>query len=88
MDFLELFGGGAGRRKAIVGMIHVGALPGTPRYRAGLEQIIQRAVGEAELYTRAGVDGLLIENMHDVPYVLGSGAGGGGASRGAGRDDH
>ncbi len=76
MGFLELFGG-AGRRKAVVGMIHVGALPGTPRHRAGLEQIVATAVAEAELYTRAGVDGLLIENMHDVPYVLGSGAAGG-----------
>ncbi len=57
--------------KAILGMIHVGALPGTPRQRAGLDEITAQAAMEAALYTRAGLDGLLIENMHDVPYLCG-----------------
>jgi len=57
--------------KAIVGMIHVHALPGTPRHGESMEQIVAHAVAEAALYTRAGVDGLLIENMHDVPYLCG-----------------
>ena len=57
--------------KAIVGMIHVGALPGTPRHTASLDALIARAVLEAALYTHAGLDGLLIENMHDVPYLCG-----------------
>ena len=59
-------------RKAIVGMIHVGALPGTPRHAAPLAQIIAQAEAEAALYTQAGLDGLLIENMHDVPYLCGA----------------
>jgi len=58
--------------KAIVGMIHVGALPGTPRQRDSLEMIRRRAVEEAGIYTRSGLDGLMIENMHDVPYLCGS----------------
>lgn len=58
-------------RQAIVGMIHVGALPGTPRHQASLDQIIAQAVREAAIYTHAGLDGLLIENMHDVPYLCG-----------------
>jgi uncharacterized protein len=58
-------------RKAIVAMIHVGALPGTPRHRRPLLEIIAQAVEEAAQYTRAGFDGLLIENMHDVPYLCG-----------------
>jgi uncharacterized protein len=57
--------------KAVVGMIHVGALPGTPRNAARIEEIVAQAAAEAEIYTRAGVDGLLIENMHDVPYLCG-----------------
>jgi membrane complex biogenesis BtpA family protein len=58
--------------KAIVGMIHVGALPGTPRCREPMEAIVARAQDEARIYTQAGLDGLMIENMHDVPYLCGS----------------
>ena len=58
-------------QKAIVGMIHVGALPGTPRYARPLADVVTQAAREAELYTCAGLDGLLIENMHDVPYLCG-----------------
>ncbi len=55
--------------KAIVGMIHVRALPGTPRNDTPVSAIIESAAAEARLWTEAGVDGLLIENMHDVPYL-------------------
>lgn len=55
--------------KPIIAMIHVGALPGTPRQRAPLPAVIERAVAEALLYAGAGVDQLLIENMHDTPYL-------------------
>ncbi len=68
MSLLSSFDG----RRAIVGMIHVGALPGTPRQAVALDQIIEQAVAEARLYTDAGLDGLLIENMHDVPYLCGA----------------
>jgi len=57
---------------AIVGMIHVAALPGTPRYQGAFESIVRQAAQEAALYAQAGFDGVLIENMHDVPYLCGS----------------
>ena len=45
--------------KAVVGMIHVGALPGTPRNREPLDAIIGRARAEAGVDMRArGVDPL------------------------------
>ncbi|XP_039552416.1 uncharacterized protein F13E9.13, mitochondrial-like isoform X4 [Passer montanus] len=60
-----------GRAKAaVVGMVHVGALPGTPRSSLPLTQIIDQACQEAEVYKDAGVDGLILENMHDVPYTV------------------
>ncbi|XP_009089070.3 uncharacterized protein F13E9.13, mitochondrial-like [Serinus canaria] len=60
-----------GRLKAaVVGMVHVGALPGTPRSSLPLTQIIDQACQEAEVYKDAGVDGLILENMHDVPYMV------------------
>ena len=57
------------RPKSIVGMIHVRALPGTPRHTPPLPAIIDTARREAETYLQAGLDMLLIENMHDVPYL-------------------
>lgn len=57
--------------KAVVGMIHVAALPGTPRSAAAIDAIVTQAADEARLYQRCGLDGLLIENMHDVPYLNG-----------------
>ncbi|KAI4898635.1 hypothetical protein NFI96_025999 [Prochilodus magdalenae] len=67
MKFVNLFG----RLKSnIIGMIHVGALPGSPLNRAPLLAIVEAACREAEEYMQAGVDGLIVENMHDVPYVF------------------
>lgn len=57
--------------KFVVGMIHVGALPGTPAHSQSVAQIVAQAVREAALYRDAGVDGIAIENMHDVPYLRG-----------------
>ena len=56
----------------VVGMIHVGALPGTPASRESLGEIERRAVAECETYREAGVHGVALENMHDVPYLRGS----------------
>lgn len=57
------------QRKLLVGMIHVQALPGTPAQRLDIAAIVAQALAEAALYGAAGVDTVLIENMHDVPYV-------------------
>ena len=61
-----------GVRRALIGMLHVPALPGTPGARQPIEQLIEAAVGEAQIYQAAGFDGLLIENMHDRPYLKGA----------------
>lgn len=53
-------------------MIHVGALPGTPRAERSMEALIRHAVDEATLYQRSGIDAILIENMHDRPYLKGA----------------
>ncbi|HVF66226.1 MAG TPA: BtpA/SgcQ family protein [Pyrinomonadaceae bacterium] len=60
------------RSKPLVGVIHVGALPGTPRSRVGVDELTDAAVREAAVYRDGGVDALMIENMHDVPYLRGS----------------
>ncbi len=48
-------------------MLHAPALPGTPRYRAS--ELIEPVLREAVLYQQAGFDGLILENMHDRPYL-------------------
>lgn len=59
------------KRKPVIGMIHVGALPGTPASSRSVSEIIERATNDAHIYSAGGVDGLMIENMHDVPYLRG-----------------
>ena len=66
-DLTPLFGAPRG----LVGMLHVEALPGTPRASMPLEAIVEKALAEAEHYRAAGFNGLMIENMHDRPYLKG-----------------
>jgi membrane complex biogenesis BtpA family protein len=54
--------------KPLIAMIHVPALPGTPAYRNNWPAVLKKVQEEAELLTAAGVDVLLLENMHDTPY--------------------
>src|SRR5688572_11639567 len=56
-------------KKTIIGMIHVEPLPGTPKFKSNMAEIIVKAKVEAVLYKEAGVDVIAIENMHDVPYL-------------------
>lgn len=58
--------------KPVIGMIHVEALPGTPANEFSLGKIIAAAVREARIYRNAGVDGVALENMRDVPYLRGT----------------
>src|SRR2546422_10008688 len=61
-----------GRSKPIIAMIHVGALPGTPAGALGLAEIEKQALREAKILRGAGVHGLMLENMHDTPYLRGA----------------
>jgi len=58
------------KEKAVIGMVHIQALPGTPRHSKSMKEIISKAVEEAELYEDAGFDAVSLENMHDVPYLI------------------
>lgn len=50
-------------------MVHVGALPGTPRNLMKMDSIISEALRETLILSLAGVDAVMIENMHDRPYL-------------------
>ncbi|XP_050517858.1 uncharacterized protein F13E9.13, mitochondrial [Diabrotica virgifera virgifera] len=63
--FRQLFG----KSLSVIGMVHVKALPGTPLFSGSINSIVKKACEETELYLKHDVDGILVENMHDVPYI-------------------
>ena len=63
------------QRMAIVGMVHVRALPATPNGTLSVQQLVDKACEETQLYCQHGLDGICIENMFDIPYVKGDDAG-------------
>lgn len=58
-------------RKAVIGMVHVRALPGAPFAGESVEDIVAAARAEAGVLATEGFDGVIIENMHDRPYLHG-----------------
>ena len=58
--------------KPIIGMVHLPPLPGSLNYDGrGLDPVIEWALRDVDTYQRAGVDGLIVENMWDYPYFVG-----------------
>jgi membrane complex biogenesis BtpA family protein len=55
--------------KDLIAMIHLDAMPATPRSRSCPREIVARAVEEAKLYQDQKIQTVMIENMHDVPYI-------------------
>lgn len=69
MDWLEeLFD----VRKPIIGMCHLGALPGDPQYdpKRGIEWLVERARADLLALQEGGVDGVMFSNEASVPYVI------------------
>ncbi len=56
--------------KALIGMVHVQALPGTPCSAMSVDELTDHAVSEAKFLSGAGFDAIIVENMHDRPYML------------------
>jgi membrane complex biogenesis BtpA family protein len=70
-DAISLFSECFGAPRALVGMLHLGALPGTPSASHSVDTLIGMALTEARIYQEAGFTALAIENMHDRPYLKG-----------------
>jgi uncharacterized protein len=51
-----------------IGMIHLGALPGSPRWAGNLQKILDLALFDAGALAEAGVTAVMIENYNDVPF--------------------
>src|ERR1700682_1459178 len=53
---------------AVIGMVHLGPLPGAPGYAGSLDAVLVRALTDAESLFRGGVDAIAIENFGDRPF--------------------
>lgn len=58
-----------GAPRALIGVVHLDALPGTPRGGRSIDQVAEAALRDARAYRAAGFNGVMIENMHDRPYL-------------------
>lgn len=59
-----------GRRKVAIGVVHCAPLPGAPRHRgASTPEIVESALADARAYAEGRIDGLIIENHGDVPFL-------------------
>jgi uncharacterized protein len=56
--------------KPLIGTIHCLAFPGSPRYQGeSMKSIIQHAVEEARAYAEGGMNGIIVENSWDLPFL-------------------
>ena len=59
------------QRPALVGMVHLLPLPGAPGWGGSFEAVLEAVAEDVATLHRAGVDGVLVENFGDVPFVPG-----------------
>lgn len=59
--------------KPVIGMVHLWPLPGAPGYTGySVQKIIEHAMRDADALIQGGVDGLMVENMWDLPFYVGN----------------
>src|SRR5512147_3052677 len=64
MRFREIFRGA----KPVLACIHLLPLPGAPLYGGSMGAVYERALEEAAIFERNGIDGLIVENFRDKPF--------------------
>lgn len=52
----------------LVGMIHLGPLPGAPRFEGSMTKVVKAAVSDAAVLVDAGFPALMVENFGDAPF--------------------
>jgi membrane complex biogenesis BtpA family protein len=60
------------KKKPVIAMAHIGALPGTPLYDAagGMKKLIAGVLQDVEKLQEGGVDAIMFGNENDRPYVF------------------
>ena len=54
----------------VVGVVHVPALPGAPGYGGSMQPVLADVLRTVDIFHAAGVDGIIVENFHDVPFFI------------------
>jgi len=57
---------------ALIGVIHLPALPGAPRHQLSMSEIVERACADAAALEAAGFDAAIVENFGDTPFDAGA----------------
>jgi len=57
--------------RTLIGMVHLPALPGSPRWEGSMERATASALADARALVEGGVSALLVENHGDVPFTPG-----------------
>ena len=55
--------------KFLAAMVAVLPLPGSPLYDGDDQRVMDQALADLEVYRNAGVDSVIFENDHDLPYI-------------------
>src|SRR6266487_1900400 len=55
--------------KFLAAMIAILPLPGSPLYDGDDQKVMDQAMADLAVYQEAGVDSILLENDHDLPYI-------------------
>jgi membrane complex biogenesis BtpA family protein len=59
-----------GKRRVVIGVIHARPLPGAPDYEGEpVEDLFAAAIEDGRRYAAGGVDGLIVENHGDIPFL-------------------
>ncbi len=60
------------KKRAVVSMCHMGALPGSPLYDSdgGIDKLIEDALSDIRKLQDGGVDAIMFGNENDRPYLL------------------
>ena len=60
------------KKKAVIAMAHIGALPGAPLYdpKGGLAKLVDDVARDVEKLQAGGVDAIMFGNENDRPYVF------------------
>ena len=60
------------KKRAVVSMCHMGALPGSPLYDSdgGIDKLIEDALSDIHKLQDGGVDAIMFGNENDRPYLL------------------
>jgi len=58
-----------GKRKLLIGVVHLRPLPGSPRWDGDMDRVLEAATADAQAYERGGADAIIVENFGDAPFA-------------------